>query len=214
MAEESQNSNEKFDIKIVHDKFQASLIDEDDIDLELYLESFRELSKFFALLGSIFKFVNDDLQEKMDHLYSLQTSEQYKRVKTMIQHEKDKGLLEQRDFVSGSRTLLRIHRGLDFIRLFLKKLYELDHSENTSPICKEAYNQTLANYHGFFIRQGAKLAMSLALPTKQDLLITVCGNEEDIQRAIELLPDTLSVSNKVYDLVENLYTIHDLHRLP
>lgn len=36
---------DKFDIKIVQDKFEAALHEHDDVDLELYLESFDELSK-------------------------------------------------------------------------------------------------------------------------------------------------------------------------
>lgn len=44
MSENASNPD-KFDIKIVHDKFQAALHETDDVDLELYLESFDELSK-------------------------------------------------------------------------------------------------------------------------------------------------------------------------
>lgn len=43
---ENVSNPDKFDIKIVHDKFQAALHENDDVDLELYLESFDELSKW------------------------------------------------------------------------------------------------------------------------------------------------------------------------
>lgn len=43
---QNQKDIEKFDIKVVHDKFEASLQEEDDVDLELYLESFEELNKW------------------------------------------------------------------------------------------------------------------------------------------------------------------------
>lgn len=42
---QNQKDVVKFDIKIVHDKFEAALQEEDDVDLELYLESFEELNK-------------------------------------------------------------------------------------------------------------------------------------------------------------------------
>lgn len=41
----AQKNTEKFNLKVVHDKFEASLQEKDDVDLELYLESFEELSK-------------------------------------------------------------------------------------------------------------------------------------------------------------------------
>lgn len=37
--------NDKFDLRIVHDKFTEALTGEDDVALALYLESFDELDK-------------------------------------------------------------------------------------------------------------------------------------------------------------------------
>ncbi|XP_066141776.1 ceramide-1-phosphate transfer protein [Euwallacea fornicatus] len=214
----SQNQNmEKFDMKIVHDKFQASLQEEDDIDLELYLESFEELSKFFNLMGTVFGFVSKDLRQKMDHLNSLlkdnDTSHKYKTVKTMIEHEKENDLLQRKGYVSGSRTLLRIHRGLDFIQLFLKKVSELEDQATTVVACREAYDQTLAKHHSFIIRKGAQVAM-YTLPTREQLLKRVCGDEEEIKKAVNLLPKTLEASSIVYMRIDTLYTVHNLHDLP
>ncbi|XP_066251047.1 ceramide-1-phosphate transfer protein [Euwallacea similis] len=214
---QNQNNMEKFDMKTVHDKFQASLQEEDDIDLELYLESFEELSKFFNLMGTVFGFVSKDLRQKMDHLNSLlkdnDTSHKYKTVKTMIEHEKENDLLQKKGYVSGSRTLLRIHRGLDFIQLFLKKVSELEDKATTVVACREAYDQTLAKHHSFIIRKGAQVAM-YTLPTREQLLKRVCGDEEEIKKAVNLLPKTLEASSIVYMRIDMLYTVHNLHDLP
>ncbi|ENN76291.1 ceramide-1-phosphate transfer protein [Dendroctonus ponderosae] len=208
---------DKFDIKVVHDKFEASLQEDDDVDLELYLESFEELNKFFNLLGTVFGFVSKDLAQKIDHLNKLlrdnDTSHKYKTVKTMIEHEKETEILHKKGHTSGSRTLLRIHRGLDFIQLFLKRISELENHENTSVACREAYDQSLAKHHSFLIKQGAKVAM-YTLPTREQLLKKVCGDEEEIQRAVNLLPKTLAASAVVYTRIDTLYTVHDLHNLP
>ncbi|CAG9768305.1 unnamed protein product [Ceutorhynchus assimilis] len=208
---------DKFDIKVVYDKFEASLQEEDDVDLELYLESFEELNKFFNLMGTVFGFVSKDLRQKMDHLNNLlkdnETSHKYKTVKTMIEHEKENDLLQKRGFISGSRTLLRIHRGLEFIQLFLKKIGDLQDHDSSSPSCREAYDQTLAKHHSYLIRKGAQVAM-YTLPTRENLLKRVCGGIDEIQRAINLLPKTLAASTVVYTRIETLYSLHDLHNLP
>ncbi|XP_030751071.1 ceramide-1-phosphate transfer protein isoform X1 [Sitophilus oryzae] len=211
-----------FNIEVVHDKFEASLCEDDDVDLELYLESFEELSnvihfRFLSLLGTIFSFVNKDLQQKMDHLNNLlkdnDTTHTYKTVKAMIEHEKESGLLYKTGFVSGSRTLLRIHRGLDFIQLFLKKIGELQDHDTTYVACREAYDLTLAKHHSFMIKNGAKMAM-YTLPNRGQLLKRVCIEEEEIERALSLLPKTLEVSSIVYTRIDTLYTAHNLHDLP
>lgn len=124
-------------------------------------------------MGTIFGFISSDVKEKMDLLYDLlKTSDDSKHfltVKGMIEYEKHNKLLNKKDYTSGSRTLLRLHRGLDFIQVFLKKIGELDDSESTAGACREAYDLTLAKHHPFLIRNGARIAI-YTLPTKNVLL--------------------------------------------
>lgn len=42
----------------------------------------------------------------------------------------------------------------------------------------------------------------------------VCGEPEKVQRAVELLPETLETSAIVFSRVENMYTTYELHNLP
>lgn len=66
-------------------------------------------------MGSIFGFVSDELQSKVAILQSHLNSENsthFATVKTMIEYEKSNNLLKKSNYVSGSRTLLRLHRGL------------------------------------------------------------------------------------------------------
>ncbi|XP_050307197.1 ceramide-1-phosphate transfer protein isoform X2 [Anthonomus grandis grandis] len=184
---QNQRDPEKFDIKVVHDKFEASLQEDDDVDLELYLESFEELNKFFNLMGTVFGFVSKDLRQKMDYLNNLvidnDTNQQYKTVKRMIEHEKENELLHKKGYISGSRTLLRIHRGLDFIQLFLKKIGDLENHESTVVACRDAYEQTLAKHHSFLVKNGAKVAM-YTLPTREQLLKKVFGYRDRLSNAV------------------------------
>lgn len=90
---------------------------------------------------------------------------------------------------------------------------ELKDEENTGTVCREAYDRTLAKHHPFFIRKGAQIAM-YTLPTREQLLKRVCGDEEGVRQAIETLPKTLDATDAVYRRIEALYTHYDLHALP
>lgn len=65
-------------------------------------------------MGSVFSFVSSDLKQKIDVLAELLSKDEvnFKTIKSMIQHEKENNLLQKSDYVNGSRTLLRLHRGL------------------------------------------------------------------------------------------------------
>lgn len=67
-------------------------------------------------MGSIFGFVCSDVKSKVEILEEFrankEVAEKFESVKQMILYERDKELLQKKDYVSGSRTLLRLHRGL------------------------------------------------------------------------------------------------------
>lgn len=67
-------------------------------------------------MGSIFGFICSDVKEKIEILRKLSKvsneSEYFSTVKRMIDYEKKNGLLDKKEYTSGSRTLLRLHRGL------------------------------------------------------------------------------------------------------
>ncbi|XP_053685459.1 ceramide-1-phosphate transfer protein [Sabethes cyaneus] len=208
-------SSEKFDLQKVHHCFQQCLIGESDVSIDAYLDAFRELYKFFSLMGTVFGFVSSDVKEKVEILQKLRSqkenSEKFETVQIMMEYEQDANLLDKKDYVSGSRTLLRLHRGLDFIYVFLKRLGELTEGDaKTNTICQTSYNETLAQFHPWLIRKGAVVAM-YALPTRDHLLEKVCV---DANEAIVLLPEMLAVGRQVYDRTQALYTKFDLHGLP
>lgn len=209
-------SQDKFDLTKVHDCFDRCLTgEEDDVFVDAYLEAFKELYKFFSLMGTVFGFVSSDVKEKVEILekYRQQqpNADKFETIKRMMEYERDAELLSKKDYVSGSRTLLRLHRGLDFIYVFLKRLGELANADDkTNCVCQTAYNETLAQFHPWLIRKGATVAM-YALPNRDQLLEKVCV---DAGTAIRELPRMLTVARQVYDRTQNLYTKYELHALP
>lgn len=124
----------KFDLIFVTERFKSALESEDDILIEFYLQAFREILKFvykffkdnfynlflkcrfFHLMGSIFGFVYSDVKSKIEILEEFRENkdvkEKFESIKKMMNYERDSELLHKKDYVSGSRTLLRLHRGL------------------------------------------------------------------------------------------------------
>lgn len=136
-------------------------------------------------MGTVFGFVSSDVKAKIDILEMLRQKHDdgtnFESFSSMLEFEKSSGLLSKSDYVSGSRTLLRLHRGLGkwpinwiwqyartlystynaiensfaaFIYEFLNKLHQIEPHEKTNGVCKAAYNDTLAQYHPWIVRQG------------------------------------------------------------
>ncbi|KYN14809.1 PREDICTED: ceramide-1-phosphate transfer protein [Trachymyrmex cornetzi] len=202
-----------FDLRTVHDHFDQALVENDDIDLKAYLEAYNELYKFFQLMGSVFSFVSSDLKQKIEVLIELKNkdAQNYMTVKSMIEYERENKLLEKADFVNGTRTLLRLHRGLDFIREFLQQLGDLADIEKTTSCCQDAYNKTLAKHHPWMIRKAAIVAM-YTMPSREILFKKVCG--ENVQRNIDVLPKMLEVTADVFNRTDSIYETYQLHALP
>ncbi|XP_066597197.1 ceramide-1-phosphate transfer protein [Prorops nasuta] len=211
MAEGTEVSH--FDLRLVHDHFDRALLQDDDIHIKAYLDAYNELYKFFQLMGSVFSFVSSDLKQKIDILLELNSKDDtnYGTIKSMIEHEKENKLLHKSDYTNGARTLLRLHRGLDFIREFLRQLGELTDADKTSSCCQDAYNKTLAKHHPWVIRKTAVVAM-YTMPTRESLFKKVCGDQ--VQKNLDVLPKMLAVTADVFDRTDNLYVQHDLHSLP
>ncbi|XP_043260436.1 ceramide-1-phosphate transfer protein [Colletes gigas] len=202
-----------FDLRLVHDHFDRALLQDDDIDLKAYLDAYNELYKFFQLMGTVFGFVSSDLKQKIEILIELMSKDDqnYTTVKSMILYEKENNILSKTNYTNGARTLLRLHRGLDFIREFLRQLGDLSDSDKTSSCCQDAYNRTLAKHHPWVIRKAAVVAM-YTMPTRELLFKKVCGS--DVQRNVDVLPKMLEVTADVFNRTHNLYEFHELHTLP
>ncbi|KAF7418000.1 hypothetical protein HZH68_000653 [Vespula germanica] len=202
-----------FDLRVVHDHFDKALVQDDDVDIKAYLDAYNELYKFFQLMGSVFSFVSSDLKQKIDVLSDfLNKNEQnYKTIKTMIEYETKNKLLFRGNYINGARTLLRLHRGLDFIREFLWQLNEISDTDKTSMCCQDAYNKTLAKHHPWVVRKAAIVAM-YTMPTRELLFQKICG--ADVQRNVDILPKMLEVTVEVLNRTYNLFDLYQLHNLP
>ncbi|XP_056140330.1 ceramide-1-phosphate transfer protein-like [Lampris incognitus] len=124
----------------------------------------------------------------------------YHSVRSMIHAELNQGLVKfhhQTD--SGCRTLLRLHRALLWLKLFLEKLAETPetgHLRSPSELCREAYQGTLAHHHTWFVRRAAELAF-IVMPERAFFFRLVCmQNQEELS---VLLTRVVQALGEVYD---------------
>ncbi|XP_021945493.1 ceramide-1-phosphate transfer protein [Folsomia candida] len=189
---------------------------DNEVDLDEYICVFQQLYKFFIMLGSVFGFVGSDVKTKLEILQGYRTGENrthYETVEKMLQFEKTTDFINKNKESSASRTLLRLHRALNFVSKFLGKVDEIKDSEGTAHVCKEAYTQTLSKFHPWLIQKGALLAM-YALPTKKDLISRVCDGRIETSEVRRLLHEVIASTQRVYDYCETAYRDNDLLDLP
>ncbi|XP_022168135.1 ceramide-1-phosphate transfer protein [Myzus persicae] len=201
-----------FSVAAVQNAFQEALVNEDDVDVKNYALAYQELCKFCSQLGRLFGFVVSDLEEKIGFLNQLVTEDEqnFSTVQTMILHEISKQLVFSGR--SGSITLLRLHRGLEFIILFMSKLVHLQPDDSTKHCAQEAYSKTLARHHTWIIRNGALFAMKF-LPCQKVLYNQTIG-DTSVEETLKTMPEMISKASMVHERVNNLLLDYEILNIP
>lgn len=139
----------------------------------------------------------------------------YHSVRSMILMELNQGLVSfhhQTD--SGCRTLLRLHRALLWLKLFLEKLAETPvegRLRSPSDLCREAYKSTLAQHHTWYVRKAAELAF-IALPERGFFFRLVCvQNQEEMSKVLHRVSRAIG---EVYDRTQKALEEHGMLDLP
>lgn len=139
----------------------------------------------------------------------------YQSVRSMIHAELEHRVVDFRQQTnSGCRTLLRLHRALLWLKLFLHKLAETPETgrlRSPSDLCREAYQNTLSKHHTWFVRRAAELAF-IALPERNFFFRLVCvHNQEELSRVLSRVVQAIG---EVYDRTQNALEENDMLDLP
>ena len=177
------------------------------------------MSRFFSIIGTIFSFVTSDVHSKLAILQYHLTSEagtHYETIEKMIEFEVANGISADSagGQPSGSRTLLRLHRALEFIILLFSELAQssAESTESFSTLVGRAYTATLANHHSWVIRSAVFVAL-YAVPSRSTLVHRLDSEGSD-ERIINQLNAAVLAMQPVYDRVQTLYSDNDLLQLP
>ncbi|XP_018408607.1 PREDICTED: ceramide-1-phosphate transfer protein [Nanorana parkeri] len=213
------STEEKFSLREVLVSFKSCLVDDDqDVLIEHYLNGWKGLVRFMNSLGSMFTFVSKDAVTKIQTMEKHLSGEQGKRYHTlqsMVEYELSSNLVDLNKHgghpESGCRTILRLHRALRWLQLFLEKLRTSTEDSKTSTLCADAYNDSLANHHPWIIRKAANVAF-LVLPARNTFFeVMNVGSAEDV---VDMLGEAMPYVSNVYDFTQELYSQHNLLDLP
>ncbi|NXE42934.1 CPTP protein, partial [Ptilorrhoa leucosticta] len=202
-----------FSLREVLEAFQRCVTEQREVLLEPYLSGWRGLIRFLQSLGAVFSFISKDAVAKVSLLEGHcggQQGQQYVSLQSMVRHELAAGpaaLRARSD--SGCRTVLRLHRALRWLQLFLEGLRSGD--SRTSVVCADAYNASLAAYHPWVVRKAAAVAFC-ALPSRDAFLeIMNVGPREE---AVAVLGEAIPYIGDVYSITQELFAQHKLLDLP
>ena len=132
----------------------------------------------------------------------------------MVKYEKENDITvvkNSSELPSGSRTLLRLHRALEFILKLFVDLKSAGPDDKMSHITHGAYESTLSKYHPWLVRKSVGIAV-YAAPSRKDMLgKMLCDDEEDLIKKFDRFND---IVQPVYDGVQALYAEYDILDLP
>ncbi|XP_074654465.1 ceramide-1-phosphate transfer protein-like isoform X2 [Tubulanus polymorphus] len=202
------NNEGAFDIQAITDNFKACRLDDNILQIDEYVEAYSELSRIFPLLGKVFGFVSSDVHSKIHILREHRKSsmgEHYATIQGMIAYEVENNLTECKinKLDNGSRTLLRLHRALDFITKFLHEVHKAEDNASTGAIASDVYTETLAKFHPYLVRKAVQLATYM-LPDKKGLVAKM--KKYDYEKTIEILKQFDDAVKPVYETTQSLYT--------
>ncbi|WAR13851.1 CPTP-like protein [Mya arenaria] len=210
MAAESDH----FCLQRLYDLFYACHAEDGTICLENYVTAYYEISKLLKLMGTVFGFVKSDVDEKIEILQEFRKSDigdKYKTIQGMIEYEVETKTTNNKKKASGARTLLRLHRALEFIVDLFKALKESGEHDKMSAITSKSYYRTLSKHHPWLIRKGVDVAV-YTLPSRKHFIEKL--KISDMSQAEKLLESTAALGHKIFDVVEQAYTDNKLHDLP
>ncbi|XP_051915530.1 ceramide-1-phosphate transfer protein isoform X2 [Hippocampus zosterae] len=218
MADSVASDDPKFCFEEVLSTFKVCLSEDKAVILENYVSGWRGLIKFLNSLGSVFGFISKDAINKIQILVNLlkeDTHSHYMTVQSMVRYELDNGLvdIDKRGShpESGTRTLLRLHRALRWLELFLERLRISSEDSKTSVMCADAYNESLAQYHPWVLRKAAGLAFCV-LPGRPAFFEVM--NVGTPEKVVAVLGEAVPLISEVYQITEELYSKNNLLNLP
>ncbi|KQK75849.1 ceramide-1-phosphate transfer protein [Amazona aestiva] len=207
-----------FSLREVLGAFRGCVTERREVLLEPYLRGWRGLIRFLHSLGAVFSFISRDAEAKVQLMEGYcrgERRERYVSLQAMVQYELASGVVDPHKRSgradSGCRTVLRLHRALRWLQLFLEGLRTAGEDSRPSAICTDSYNASLAAFHPWVIRKAATVAFCALPPRGAFLEAMNVGSAED---AVAVLGEALPYIRDVYGITQELFAEHRLLDLP
>ncbi|XP_018926169.1 ceramide-1-phosphate transfer protein [Cyprinus carpio] len=207
-----------FSLQRVLEAFRSSMSENKEVYIKYYIAGWQELVSFMNSLGNVFSFISKDVVNKiqiLENFLSGESGSYYVTIQSMVKYELENELVDLTKRgshpESGCRTLLRLHRALRWLELFLERLRTSTEDGKTSVMCSDAYNESLSQHHPWLIRKAVGVAFC-ALPGRDTFFDVM--NAGDHTQVVALLGESLPLIAEVYQITEDLYAKNHLLELP
>jgi len=178
---------------------------------EGFMNAFKDILVIFDSFGTGFGFVKSDIVLKLGiirGIYEADT-EGNQTLQVMVEREVKAGTARNKKKQGGSRNLLRLMWGVQFIRLMLKEIGTRE--DITAPeAIRAAYDAALREHHPWAIRTAVSAAIHF-VPSKDVLLKKL---NIDIERRTEYLGRCESSLGPLIDRMYGYYEKNGLLDLP
>lgn len=157
--------NEKPLIKIA-DAFKELaniIISKNDIEVAAFSRACSFVSPLFGSIGFHFEFIEMDYVIKVNDM--AEASKSFKTLQSMVDHDVQTNTVRKQG--SHSRNLLKIKRGLEFLKVLFEQVILTEGNSMRDAVSK-AYTQIFNSYHGWALRKAVSVRLHY-IPTKQQL---------------------------------------------
>ena len=165
------------------------------------------MNRLLDHFGKVFNFVKSDLVDKFQNLDRCIKNDvsqnNYETIQSSINYEKSLNIFMMNQ--NATLSILRLIRGLDFLRKFLENLHKnKDNNKKTPELAGLAYEQTLSFRHKWAVRKIVKAGLYM-LPYKSDLIRIMSSGIDDKKELENTFTEFLALIDKIYGIIHKIY---------
>jgi len=196
----------ELDIDAISSNFRKCMAKNGCLYLDRYISAYHEVHNLLSRLGPVLAPLSADVRQKLVQLDCLRkggAGTSYSTAEAMMEYETTGGLLTEDRTGNGCRTLLRLHRTLEFVCEFLRELCRLTDEERMTGACQAAYRRTLAAHHPWLGQKAALLAM-YAMGTRGDTMMKLAPPSPRLDDQLSECADAMrQVHRQTQELLEH-----------
>ncbi|XP_050732752.1 ceramide-1-phosphate transfer protein-like isoform X2 [Eriocheir sinensis] len=188
--------------------------------LDGYLDAYIEMNKFLGVLGAIFNMVTNEVKSKVSILREHRQSaegEHYETVSSLLRYEQSQahgGVPGDRGGrPSGARTLLRLHRALEFVMEFLGLLLRPKEGFFGGQVSR-VYGATLGRHHNSLIKATTSTAL-FTMSSHATIMQKMMKGKTVMSDSVRLnMEQAIAAIRAAYDYTQSLYQQYGYLDLP
>ncbi|XP_057429519.1 accelerated cell death 11-like [Lotus japonicus] len=175
--------------------------DRSDVEVAAFSRACSFVTPLFGSIGFNFKFIEMDYVTKVNDI--AEASKSFLTLPSMV--DQDVQTNSVRTQGSHSRNLLKIKRGLDFLRVLMEQVL-LTEGNSIRDAVSKAYTQIFNSHHGWALRKAVDVRLHY-LPTKQQMYRKL---NEDESEARVLMQTYILASPPLLRYIEKIFLDREL----